>query len=322
MVTPGNMALIQNPVTLACLWMSYLNKLDWIRGNNVKKIITCLAILALTGSVSAQTLSSDGFYYYQGYSTPYTRTVVPAHYSNGCYVQAAYQYSPAPVQPQVPLPAYTPNWKSDALKYAEARDDYNAYLLTLKQLGITGQVQGYYQLSAINASTQYAYSFQSLASLYNDSNQAALQQAYAQNVQSALALGDKALLGHQSIIALDSTGRARVAEILAKGQTAAQILDALKGPVTQTQTVDQPTIQPQAKSEELLEFQAIVGKNCASCHSGTTLKGGFDISNYLTASIEVKNRVWRRIISTDVKVMMPPTGPRLTSRELRMFAKY
>ena len=64
----------------------------------------CFAVFLLLASVSLAAasadpfLATDGYYYWKGYSTPYTRVYVPACSVSGCYQAAYYQYNPVVVQ--------------------------------------------------------------------------------------------------------------------------------------------------------------------------------------------------------------------------------
>jgi len=300
-----------------------------------------------------------GLWYYPGYTDPYTRTLIttPARFVNGCYVAGTsyYQYArvtlpvaaaPAPVTP----PPYTPNWKSDAIKYAEARDDYAAYLATLRSLGIQGQQYSFQQgtygsgygqlpLFGANATTPYSYSYQSLASMYGDTNLNQLYQQSAQLTQGAQKLAGDAFSGHSQLVGQAGRDAASLAQILAKGQTAEQILRALNGPNTVQTNVNvqghvplppaqKPQEQPQQPkaggSSSVEALQSLIGDRCAACHSGARKEGGIDLANYLQFSRAQKEKVWESLLTNDARKRMPRTetgaaGTPLTPAEMQLF---
>ena len=133
----------------------------------------------------------------------------------------AFVYVPPAIVQNFQVPPYSSTWKSDVLKYAEARDDLLAYQRTIGALGIG--YGGY--ANGVNfgaqATTNYGYSFNQLTQSDDKDLLLQLQQGYGQNVASALKLGNDGLAAHQAILSQTGSNRARVAEILAKGQAGA-----------------------------------------------------------------------------------------------------
>ena len=141
----------------------------------------------------------------------------------------------------------------------------------------------------------------------------------------------------QGLVGQEGTNRAKVAEILAKGQVAAQVIQALQSgnevkgvsfTITSggkiQQQVDSNAVDPKERQALLGQFEQLVGAKCASCHSNGTKKGGLDLSGYLTFSQAQKQAVWDRITTTDQARMMPrdPSGGpgiALTAQEKRLF---
>lgn len=317
------------------------------------KILSALLVaLAFVGLVNADNfrdghVNSDGYtyraglWYYPGYTTGYTRSLIasPGYYSCGRYYAGAsyYQYVAVPVAAQATPtpPAYGPDWKTQAIKYAEARDDYAAYLATLKALGVQGQQYSFQQggyghgLAPVNATTPYSYSYNTLAQAYGDLNLNQLYQQSAQLTAGAQTLAGTAQSGHQQLVGQAGLNAAAFAEILAKGQSAAQVLKAFNGPNTfATQTNVQgvlptPQVQPAPQAlpagNKLEALQSVIGNRCASCHSGNVKKGGVDLADYPSYTVDQKERVWKAITSMDAKTMMPLNGPRLTAQEMKAF---
>src|SRR5579862_1463069 len=107
--------------------------------------LATIAILGLCAGADASSyyLATDGYYYAPGSTQAYTRTSSwqPAYYYNGCYHQGYYTYSYTPYY--APAPSVTvklspsdPNWRTELLKVAAARDEAKAYQDALNALGI------------------------------------------------------------------------------------------------------------------------------------------------------------------------------------------
>lgn len=297
-----------------------------------------------------------GRYYPGAYSYLYTRIV--------------FKVPPAAKEK---LPDYTePNFETKLLEIAAARDkyegeirkkqfDHQRYLELVNALGLQGNFRwnGYgstppynqiqqqgssmpyavdgYSKSAVNANTAYGYSYNTIAQLYGDTNLNQLYQQASQLTANAQRLAGDGNTNFQALVGEEGKNRARVAEILARGQMAHQILTALQGPGTVetkgfsfkfssnggVERVDD-TVQPDVKADLLKKWQILATNKCASCHSGDKKKGGFDITTYSTMSMQDKQKVWTLLTTPDdTKVMPRPKEgekiQRLTTDEQRLF---
>lgn len=314
----------------------------------MKKLLALLFLLVASSSVSAQSLGSDGYWYFAGYAEPYTRTLVssPGYYSRGCYYPGSsyYSYSIYYAAPVAKVPVYTPSWKEEIVKYAAQRDDHATYLLALKALGINGQQYqfqqgyGYSYNYGVNATTPYGYSYNSIAQLYGDVNLNQLYQQSAQLTAGAQTLASDANNGFQQLVSQQGTNQVRVLEILARGQAGAQVLRALNpNTVSQSTTVfgsapngsnlpgpGKDQFPDKDKEQKFLAFQQVVGERCASCHSGDSKKGGFDVSGYMGFTQAQKERVISTLTTNDPTRAMPRSpngsvGVRLTEAEINLF---
>lgn len=320
----------------------------------MKKFIAILTLLFLAHDAGAQYLGSDGYWYFDGYSQPYTRTLVqrPGYYSRGCYYPGSSYYSyslyypPAPVAQVIKPPVYSSTWKEEVVRYASQRDDHATYLLALKALGIQGQQypfqQGYVSSTTYgaNASTPYGYTYSSIAQLYGDTNVNQLFQQSAQLTEGAQRLAGDANNGFQQLLGQEGTNRAKVAEILAKGEAGARVLIALSpSTVAQTKTVfgtqaaagvgvnpagPNPAPAATEKEKKFQAFEHLVATRCASCHAGENKKGNFNITGFLGFTPEQKALVLDVITTADPARAMPRTpqggvGVRLTPAEVELF---
>lgn len=317
----------------------------------MRRLFLCLltifagASIALAGDYYTYN-ASDGYWYYDG--VPYTRYYTPGYWRYGCYYQGYYSYQKVAVVYTTPAPpAYSPNWKTEIIKYAQARDDYAAYLAALNTVGLQGQAYPFQAMSGYgsyastytpNASTQYGYSFSSLSQLYGDTNLNALYQQAAQLTSDAQSNGAQANANFQTLLSQQGSAVARISEILARGEVAHRVIQALASPggvetksftftVNNGQIVrDDSKVEPATKAEIQQKWQALAQNRCAQCHSGPQKKGGFDIASYPQMDMAHKQQVWARLTTDDIAKRMPrdpkdPTKPgiALTADEQKLF---
>lgn len=279
-----------------------------------------------------------------------------------------YQYSAYTDPQQVAytppkLPSYTdPLWETKILEVAERMDRENhnhyKYLQAVQALGLGrpfpgygpmqsyggcqgqagygGPRQGPYEATLTNygatAGTQYGYSYNSIASLYGDTNLSALYQQAGQLTQQAQVLGGQANTNFQTLVGQEGGNRARVAEILARGQMAHQVLQALQAPGEQkgftfrfksggqVERIAEPNVDQEVYKGNGAAFASVFAANCAQCHSGANPKGKFTAEAYIAAPLDVKQKVWALLTTDDPKIMMPPPpNKRLTPEGLRAF---
>ncbi len=136
-----------------------------------------------------------------------------------------------------------------------------------------------------------------------------------------------------SNVGASGDAQARVAEILAKGQSAAVALQASNAQgsakQTTTTTVIQPNVQAQAvvTDPNMTEFlRTIAVPACASCHSGPNAKAHLDINQYAGFTPQQKAIILERITTDDLSKRMPrlPDGKagRLSVEGIRGFATH
>lgn len=86
-----------------------------------------------------------------------------------------------------------------------------------------------YSYAGPQSSTLYGYSYNTIASFYGDANLSTLYQQAARLAEQAQGLSGQATAEFGQLIAREGDNRARVAEILAKGQAVAEYMKALGG---------------------------------------------------------------------------------------------
>lgn len=310
----------------------------------------------------------EGYYLNSGYGCSLCRVYVPGYAGYYFYKYAAYY----PAQQE--LPKYTdPGWRTKLLDIAAARDkvegdirksafDHQQYLEAVNALGLQNNFRwngygqappysayGYQAVNyGVNAGTQYGYQANAqatVAHLYGDTNLNSLFQQAAQLTQGAQRLSGEATTGFQALVGAEGGNRARVAEIIAKGQMAAQVLNALAAApsaevrgysfkVTQgkIERVEDPkVVTPDQKAALKEQFGQLASAKCYSCHNDKNAQGksamfpeGFKIADYFLLTVEQKNRVWEVLGSEDPKKRMPLAegggpGVPLTVDEKRLF---
>ncbi len=340
----------------------------------MKYLNTILLLLIISTTTSANEYTYRDGFYWNG-SKAYSRQLYqyPGYWSYGVYYPGAYyyQYTEVPVATEYKTKTVTyndPGWRSKLLDIAAQRDKFEgeirknaheqAYFMdAVKGLGLTGNFrwngygevppsvaggysyggQGYISTYGANASTKYGYSYNSLSQLYGDGDLNQLYQAASQLAHNAQKLGGEATGQFSALAGQEGANRARVAEILAKGQMAQQILQALetapsgvtkgfsfkfneKGVFEKTEA----GVPPKVKGELSDQFATVAKNRCASCHNSIDKKGGFDVYDYPTLSTEDKQKVWLRLVTENETLMMPKAvdggpGKRLTPDEFRAF---
>lgn len=309
--------------------------------------------------------TEDGYVYHagDGYwwrgTDRYTRTRIArstaGYYSCGVYYPGQqyyhWQYNIVPVITSYaatpPVPTYSKDWKVEVLKYAEYRDDQQAFLNALNSLGIQGQQYQFQQggnyrnplampyvgsgtgSSAVGynttygtygAGTQYGYSYKDVAAMYGATDLNLLYQQVARLTQNTQTLAGQAHLDFTDLVGREGDNRARVLETLARGQAARNILDGISAPqqssyrtfsfrIDNGQVVpgDDPTQQEVQNPKGTLKQWQQSAGQCVDCHSGGVLKGGFDVTKYTVLAPELKKRVIERLETSDPAKHMPRT---------------
>lgn len=288
-------------------------------------------------------------YYYSG-SQYYSRSYVQpsSYYSGGYWYQSPGYYSYTPVEYTPPVakptvPAFTPGWKEKIVDLAKMKDEYAAYERALSALGYPVPPPGTYGYSAtysksayyppVQGKTTYGYSVNSLKEMYGETNLNTLYQQAAR-----LAAGSQSLAGSATgdfALLVDKAGdnAGRVAEILAKAEAARKALEAAsaapssRSSTTVTRTATAPAGPPMPLAGDSLPLlpgdtpENVAARRvvCGTCHSGTNLKGGFDIDKWASLTFEARKKAYMRLITDDAKTMMPKDGKPLTPIQLKAF---
>lgn len=193
----------------------------------------------------------------------------------------------------------------------------------------------YQQPLAQQGSTVYGYLDSGYSSekldlgvLYNQANRLADQ---------AQQLAGQATLDFHGIVKTEGDNRARVAEIIAKGQAVREALNAANPSTLETQSsttqafrfsvtkskngtweIQQDEQQPaeHITTRQTLEF---IKNTCVECHNAQKMGGNIDMTKYVAFNKEKKDRVRLAITNPDPKKRMPKGKPHLTPDEMRLF---
>lgn len=303
--------------------------------------------------------TGDAFWWKDGQRFTRTLITVPGggYYSCGRYYQHAntYQWSyvlspvikqqAAYVAPKVPK--YGAGWREEIIGYAKHRDDQAAYFASLQALGINVNTNGLFGGNnygfgnsnlgnyGVNGQTIYGHTYQSVRDAYGDTNLNALYQQAGRLATNAQTIAGQAHTEHSELVSQAGNNAARIAEILAKGQSAANVLNAANaaassrtvttgqafttstgGQVAQQQPSPMPRIEGAADNVALA---ALVNNKCLRCHgTGAEIKGGYDMRNLAAISREKRWVAFGKCVAGE----MPEGGPQLSDDELKVLFQW
>lgn len=276
----------------------------------------------------------DGFYWSGG--NAFTRTLVssPVSYSyyNGCYHQypstSYYTYAQVPVAtayktPEVKVPKYSADWKTEVVKAAEQRDDIAAFNKAMAALFPNYNGTNYAHAEAYSSGqTVYGYtpySYQTVKEAYGQLDINQLYQAAARLASSAQQFGSQATSEHAGLVQSAGDQFARVEEIRAKAQAVAAFARSIDAqPSTKTTTtvngltptpvtVQSNYVQQSTAQDDTAAFVAnVIGPNCSRCHSGASAKAHLDLTQWAALSATQKDSILQRVLSNDATKRMPP----------------
>lgn len=180
-----------------------------------------------------------------------------------------------------------------------AGSSYNSgYTTHVGNYGVTGQ-------------TFYGYTnLQQLVEAYAQNPAELLQQSAALAKQSQ-ENGAQATAQYNTIVSDTTSGATRMLEILAKGNAAANALNAANAAPSSTtvtatanaaQAQQTPNVVPAAQplraaggiaglDQVEVEWRRDAAQYCTICHSGGTLKGGFDVTKFWNLPPEAQGRI-------------------------------
>lgn len=294
--------------------------------------------------------SADGYWYWSD-GTAYSRSQYSYYDSYGC-LRYSWQYTRVYSAPVIQSPSKDPNWRDTLAKVALAREKAKARLLeqqheqasfeaSLKLLGLEGSYSsGGYATSSLYGTlgtTLYAHQALTIKDIWGDYNPSVGFQQLNQLAKAHQASAHDIFNAFAEVVGNDAVARARIAEILANRDAAVAFLNALK--TNQSREVKYewkigPDGKPQAipgKSDYKLDpvqFQKRVETQCAACHLGSSVKGGFDLNSLKDMSFKDRlEKVWGRLTHKDPAKRMPlavglSPGQPQTPAELREWYEY
>ena len=235
----------------------------------------------------------DGYYYWKGCCR---------YYQDGYWQSNGYTYT----QVAAAISYKTPNWRDRLLEIAAAREESDAFLTAVQAMGLTRSVQVPY------APGNVAYAQQSIiqsADYYGllDVNLTIQQQAAM--VRDATALVDRGIGGYVNISNAAMERERAIAEIRAKGQAAALVLQAAAAaPSASFRTQESKTVpalpQPLAQAINLKRQAAIA--SCIQCHGAKDPQGGYRVELHWTLPPDKQLEVVRRLtLHEDEPKFMP-----------------
>lgn len=293
-------------------------------------LLTALLFTASLASASSYVLQSDGYYYADG--VPYSRTWVEPYYywHNNCrYYQAGYwQYTRVKVIEKTvekTVEKATPlDWRTKLLELRKEQIEQQNYVDSIRFLGLDAPYQprllsGYGQITSVigtygaQGATQYGYSVNSLADFYGVNDTTIQWQQLARILEGTQGILGQGTADYMAILGREGDNKARVAEIIAKGQVIDRVLR--ESAKTETKKIDFK-IGPEPKNEAVVPergssvyktWQA-QAQGCANCHFGQNPKGGFQIASWPGLPAQKKAELAaKHLLTNDPAKLMTPT---------------
>src|SRR5215471_13121103 len=279
---------------------------------------------------------------------------------------------------------FQPGWQRQLLHIAEERDriegrlrlqaqDFQSYLQGIKTLGLENNFhwQNYGQSVPYSpyttpygsskqygnqGNTLYGYTYSTIRDIYGDTSANTLFQQQAKLAENAQSLAGQANQDFGTNVAREGNNRARVAEILAYGQSRKMALDSSHPQIPveehredkiETQGQGQGQVQQQGqgqgqaqsigadgraavtmpRADGAVTWPAVAIEKCSSCHGNGKKEGGFELVKYEGMAPELKAKVWARLTTSDVDKRMPRgkdggPGRPLTPAEFKLFVNH
>jgi len=282
---------------------------------------------------------------------------------------------------------YAPGWQKQLLDIAAARDkvegrmrlnaqEFQSYLQALKALGLEqnfhwngyGQPvpygQGYgngtpyasTKQYGTQGNTIYGYTYSTIRDIYGDTSTSSLFQQQAKLAENAQSLAGQASQDFAGNVQREGNNRARVAEILAYGQSRKMALDSSHPQIPveehredriETQGQGQGQVQQQGqgqgqaqsigeggqarvtmpRADGAVTWPAVAIEKCSACHGNGKKEGGFEIARYEGMAPDLKAKVWARLTSKNADERMPRgkdggPGKPLTPAEFKLFVNH
>lgn len=326
--------------------------------SRVFQFLICFALLAgsTTSSLASDYVWRDGYWWLGGKA--YTRSV--EYYYQGRCKYSRYVYSPAvgyDYAAEVAKLKYTdPDWRTKLLDIAKQRDYFEGrmrldaleqkeFIEAIQVLGLEGNFNwkgygadvnygvgdAYHHQNAYHPTPQgnTVFGYSAIADVYGNVD---LNQLYEQAIRLAEVSqrhGHEATVNAHTLIREEGSWRARVAEIIAKGQAAREALQgaqATGGRVEFRAFGTTPNSAParasNAQAEQVYsQLQSLVNDKCVKCHKADKLEGGLDLTDLSALSAEQGHSIFERIYSADPEKRMPKGAPALTRDELDLFER-
>lgn len=297
----------------------------------MKKFVSVmLAVIMFAGPALASapyTYNSADGYYYGADGLAYTRKDnwewVPGYYSgSGCYrcYKAGYYkftyYSYTAVAKAVTY--RTPGWRDKLIDIAAAREESDAFINAVQVMGLARGVAAppTYAAAHYGVSGQTVYQATSVRDVYGLSaeNEMILMQQAAALGKDQMAYGDRGREGFMALVEKRMAGSLAVAELIAKGQVAAQVLNAARpeprSSTTTTETYINPNVNPSPRptfnTGALTPGRQAAIASCVECHTGSQAKGGYQVAFHWTLTPADQMKVVERLVAEPADPIFMP----------------
>lgn len=300
-------------------------------GLSILLVMLLLAPNPLSGT--EYTLHSDGYYYSSG--VPYSRTWVGGYYywhgGYRYYQDGYYQYTPVKIVEKTTEKLVPLDWRTKLLELRKEQIEQQNYVDSIKFLGLENPYKyplplGVYGHSVsvigtygVQGSTFYGVqpSLNSLTDLYGTADPNVNWQQLARILEGTQSLLGQGTKDFGDLLGRDTDNRARIAEIVAKGQALDRVLR--DSPKTETKQfnfkigqdgkIEKNTLEllPSPKGDIYQRWSA-QAQGCANCHFGDKKSGGFDIASWpgLPKAKKLEYAA-NRLLTNDPDKLMTPT---------------
>lgn len=187
----------------------------------------------------------------------------------------------------------------------------------------------------VNGNTIMGYSSRLIAEQYGDNALPLMQQAYAQSVQASQSSGTAAQRGLGALAFQEQKNRAEIVRMFAQTEATRRIwepqssakldlqylkIDGDAGSANPSVIPPVNPTNPVVPNPSLGQFwSASATQNCISCHAGTKLEGGYDVTKFPSMTADKQSETIFRLTTRDVTKRMPKDHPALPPGQIAVW---
>lgn len=306
------------------------------RALSVLLLLVAVSFVGADGPLNADGYSWNGTYYvWPADGTQWRRTTTQYYDRYSCCYRTQYTYvyaAPPYVAPVAAAPVInykSPTWKEELVKAMNDREERHLFDKSMQAFGQSstvpqlnyGYANGNYLQRSVtqygaSGTTLYSHAAITTKDVWGDTSPAQLFQQLGNLTKNQQELSGTAVAAFAQLVGDDSAARGRIAELLANRDLAVAVINAAKTQQTVTKEYKieqgtQPNGPPPGAAAGQLNpqnFEKRVEAQCASCHLGDKLKGGFNLTSLPSLDNAGKLKVWLRLNHSNPNKRMPLAG--------------